>query len=73
MLLINVLFLAMLGPHCCAWAFSSGEWGLLSPCVAQALGTHLVAVARGLSCPKACGISLDQGLNQRPLYCKADS
>ena len=23
------LFLAVLGLHCCMWAFSSGEWGLL--------------------------------------------
>ena len=27
----------------------------------------------GLSSPTACGIAPDQGLNPRPLYCKADS
>ena len=31
------LFLAALGLHCCAWAFSScSKWGLLSSCSAQA-------------------------------------
>ena len=75
MLLINLLFPAMLGLHCCAWAFSScGKWGLLSTCIAQALGTQtLVAVAHGLSRPKVCGIFPGQGLNRCPLHCKAES
>lgn len=30
-------------------------------------------VARGLSCPAACGIFQDPGLNQCPLLCKVDS
>ena len=32
-----------------------------------------VAAARGLSCPVARGIFLDQGSNQRPLHWQADS
>ena len=35
-------------------------------------GASVVLVHR-LSCPKACGIFLDQGLNLCPLHCKADS
>ena len=32
-----ILFLAVLGLRCCAWAFSScGEWGLLFSCGARA-------------------------------------
>ena len=31
-----------------------------------------VVVARGLSCPAACGIFLDQGSNQCPLHWQAD-
>ena len=32
-----------------------------------------VVVALGLSCPTACGIFLDQGLNLCPLHWQADS
>ena len=32
-----------------------------------------VVVVHGLSCPAACGIFPDQGLNQCPLHCKANS
>ena len=32
-----------------------------------------LVVAHGPSCPTACGIFLDQGLNLRPLHYKADS
>ena len=32
-----------------------------------------VVVVRGLSCPKACGIFLDQGLNLGPLHWQVDS
>ena len=32
-----------------------------------------VAAARGLSCPTACGIFLDQGLNPRPLHWQVES
>ena len=70
------LILAMLGLHCCVWAFSScSEWGLLSSCGTWALmacGT-LVAVAHGLSDSSACGIFLDQGLNPCPLPWQVDS
>ena len=45
------------------------------------LGFSLVAASRGcslvkireLSCPAACGIFLEQGLNLCPLHCKANS
>ena len=82
------LFLAVLGLLCCKQAFSScGEWGLLSSCPApashccgfsycgaQALATWAsVLVVHGLSCPMACGIFLDQGLNLCPLYWQVDS
>ena len=32
-----------------------------------------VVVVHGLSCPAACAIFLDQGLNQCPLHWQADS
>ena len=65
-----ILFLAVLGLHCCARAFSScGERGLLfivvhglriavaSRCGAWALGAQAsVVVAQGLSCSEACEI-----------------
>ena len=35
--------------------------------------TGSVVVAYGLSCPTACGISLDQGSNPYPLHCRVDS
>ena len=80
-----VVFLATLGLHCCAWAFSDcGEWRLLSGCSAQAArggglsgcqhslsGSQAsVIAAHGFSCPVACGIFLDQESN---LHCQADS
>ena len=49
----------------CTWASAVGAGAL------QSLG--LVVVAHGLSWPSACGIPLNQGLNQCPLHCKADS
>ena len=76
------IFFAALGLHCCMQTFSSrGEPGLLSSygvwashcggfycCKAQALGVWAsVVVAHRLSCPMACGIFLDQGLNLCPL------
>ena len=85
---IYFLFLAALDLCCCAQAFSSClEQGLHSSCCVQAswcggfsccrawvLGTRVsVLTARGLSCPVACGIFPDQGSNQHPLHCKADS
>ena len=43
-------------------------------CKVQALGAWaLVAVAHCLSCPVACGVFLDQGLNLCPLLWQADS
>ena len=83
-----VYLLAVLGLCCCVEAFSScGEQGLLfhcgarashcggfSCCGARALGARAsVVVARGLSCPMACGIFLDQGSNPCPLHWQADS
>ena len=41
----------------------------LSSCRSRALEV----VAHGLSCSVACGIFPNQGLNQYPLHCKADS
>ena len=82
------LFLAALGLHCCAWAFSScGEQGPLFAavhrllivvatlcCGAQALGARAsVVVAHRLSCSVACGIFPDQGLNPCPLHWQPDS
>ena len=74
MLLVNLLFLAVLGLHCCAWAFSScGEWGPLSSCIAQALGAQTLAVlVRRPSWPQACGIFQNQGSNQCPMPCRVD-
>ena len=41
---------------------------------ARALGTRVsVVVAHGFSCPTACEIFPDQGLNPRPLHWQADS
>ena len=77
---ISLSFLAALGLCSCAWVFSSWDGqGLLSNCGhrlliavaphrrARALGTQVsVVVACGLSCPTACEICLDLGLNPRP-------
>ena len=71
----------------CVLAFSSwGEPGLLLIAVHGLLlvvaslvvdqgfeSAGPVFVMRGLSCPTACGIFLDQGSNPCPLHCKADS
>ena len=68
----------------CAGFSSSAERGLLPGCSVlvflfsvfccslQALSTS-VAVAQGLGCPQACGISPHQGLNPCPLHWQADS
>ena len=81
------LFLAALGFHCCAQAFSScSKQGLLSSCSAQdshcsgfshcraqALGAWASVVeAHELSCPMACGIFPDQWLNLGPLHWQED-
>ena len=56
-----LFFLAALGLHCSVWALCYGVQASL-------------AVARGLSCPAACGILVpDQGSNPHPLHWKADS
>ena len=69
-------------------AFSScGEQGLLSgygawdshfggfSCFGAWALAHVgsVAAAHGLSCPAACGIFLDQGLNPRSLHWQVES
>ena len=73
-------FLAVLGLHCCSWAFSScSEWGLLSslvrglPVAVTSLvvehrlsSTGSVVLAHGLSCFTACGIFPDQESNPCP-------
>ena len=86
--LFMYLFLVVLGLHCCAWGFSGcSEWGPLSGCSTQAfdcggfsccgaraLGcVGSVVVANGLSCPVACEIFLDHGLNLCPLHWQEDS
>ena len=86
--ILFILFLAALGLHCCARAFSSCcERGLLLVVVrgllivvaslvggAWALGTRAsVVVAHGLSCSTACGIFQAQGSNPSPLHWQADS
>ena len=71
--------MAVLGLHCCMQAFSGCEQGILSwalghpgfssyntwaqqlPCRLQSVGS--VLVAHRLSCPAACEIFPDQGLN----------
>ena len=71
-----IYFLAVMGLHCCPWAFSSyGEWGLffvvlhrLLIAVDSSVVEHRLqgvqasaVVALGLSCSAACGIFPDQG------------
>ena len=82
-----ILLLASLGLCCCVWAFSScGEQGLLCYgaltshcggffcCRAWALDAQASGVAvHRFSCPTACGIFLDQGLNLCLLHWQADS
>ena len=74
--------MTVLGLRCCSPAFSNyGNLGLLFNCGAwashcssfllQSTGSAVV-VANDFSCPVACGIFLDQGLNPCPLHCKAD-
>ena len=82
------LFLAAVGLPYCKPAFSScSKWGLLSTCdagisrhcsfsccKARALVVQAsVVVAHGLSCPEACRIVPDQGLNPCPLHWQVDS
>ena len=81
------LFLAVLGLHCCAWAFSSSVmWEMHYSCSwashcsgfscsgAQAIGEWASGVvAHRLSCSKACGIFLDQGSNLCLLHRPVDS
>ena len=76
-------FVAVLGLHYCAQAFSPcGEWGLLSSFGAWASpvaehGLQVVAALRlsscGFSCCEACGLLPDQGWNPFPLHWHVDS
>ena len=72
------LFLAVLYFCCCMQTLSSCKpasyWGGSSCCRVQALGAwaSIVVVPR-ISCPTACGICLDWGLNLCPLPWQADS
>ena len=74
-------FLAALGLRCSLWASSScGKQGLPWSCGTwtslgvRALGCAGSAVAvHGLSCPTACGVFPDQGLNPCSLYWQAKS
>ena len=82
------LFMAGLGLHCFLQSFSScSERGLLSNCGMWAshysgfsccrewaLGRlWSIIVAHGISCPVACGIFPDQGLNLCTLHWQVDS
>ena len=80
--------MALLGLRFCARAFSScGKWGPLfiavrgpltisRPLLLRSTGSRRagsVVVAHGPSCPAACGIFPDQGLNPCSLHWQADS
>ena len=61
MLCVGFLWLGPVGATLCCGGFSC--------CRAQALGLiALVVVTRGLSCPIACRVFLDQGSNLCPLH-----
>ena len=65
------LFLIGRGLCCCMWVFSS-----CGPRASHCSGFSCCgswARAHRLSCPEACGIFPDQGLNLCPLHCQADS
>ena len=69
------LFLAALGLHCCAQAFSScGEWGH-SLVVARGPLNEVASlvVGHGLSCSVTCGIFPEQRSNLCPLLRQANS
>ena len=75
--LICYLFLAVPGLPCRAWAsrcggFSHAEHRLAAQASVGAVhrlqSTGPVVVVRWLSCPMACRILLDQGLNPCPLH-----
>ena len=81
-----LLYLAVLGLHCCARTFSScGAWGFSlqwlllpqrvvssAPRLQQLWLVGSKVVARKLSCCSACGIFPDQGSNPCPLHWQAD-
>ena len=70
------IYLAMLGLQRCVQAGSHcSEQGLLSSCGGfSSCGTRVQQVeAQGLSCPMACGIFPDQGLNLCLLHWQVDS
>jgi len=87
LILLSYLCFAVLGLCCYGRTFSScGEQGPLVSCGAwashcrgyfccraQALSTWASAVvAHRLTCPEACGIFPDKGLNLCPLRCQAN-
>ena len=65
----------VLASHCsvfCCRIQVLGAWtSVVVACWLQSVGS--VVVEQRLSCPAACGIFPDQGLNQCPLHCKMDS
>ena len=73
------LFLAVLGLRRCLQDFSGGgarasHCSGFFGCRAWAVGPMAFgSCSRWLRCPGACGIFLDQGLNQCPLHCKVNS
>ena len=77
---IYLLFLAVLGLHCCVWAFSSCRERAsrrhgFSCCRARPPGIERFSSCGGTGAQLPCGMGcfLDQGSNRCPLHCKADS
>ena len=63
------LFLAVLGLPCWARVFSGcGKQGYCSHCAWASYCSAFLVIMRGLSCPMACEIFLDQGLNPCSLH-----
>ena len=65
-----LLLLQSTSPRCKNFSSCTTWVPVVLDCQVQSAGS--VVVTCGLSCSPTCGIFLDQGLNQCPLYCKAD-
>ena len=61
-MLFIYLFLAVLGLHCCMWAFSRLLIVVLLLWFVGSRARASVVVAHGLSCPVACGIFPEKGM-----------
>ena len=69
------LCLAVLGHHCCSWAFSRfSEWGAtVAPGSWASHEWELLLLWRSFSCPVACGMVPDQGSNPRLPHWQVDA